>query len=138
MSNVSFSFRGNDLVREAMHSCFLYQAIRAGLDEDAAIRYFGENFRGRRDVTREPTQPREDLDEDHADKKEAVTAPLRSMTLCQPIASQNTEALHHPGYVRLTDEPKPRNVGVVPGSLSRDRGATAKEKDHGPVYTRCK
>lgn len=32
VSNVSFSFRGNDAVREAMHSAFLYHAIRAGLD----------------------------------------------------------------------------------------------------------
>jgi 5-methyltetrahydrofolate--homocysteine methyltransferase len=32
VSNISFSFRGNDLVREAMHSAFLYHAIRAGLD----------------------------------------------------------------------------------------------------------
>ncbi len=32
VSNVSFSFRGNNLVREAMHSVFLYHAIRAGLD----------------------------------------------------------------------------------------------------------
>jgi 5-methyltetrahydrofolate--homocysteine methyltransferase len=32
ISNVSFSFRGNDVVREAMHSVFLYHAIRAGLD----------------------------------------------------------------------------------------------------------
>lgn len=32
ISNVSFSFRGNDTVREAMHSVFLYHAIRAGLD----------------------------------------------------------------------------------------------------------
>ncbi|MCK6371528.1 MAG: B12-binding domain-containing protein, partial [Gammaproteobacteria bacterium] len=32
VSNVSFSFRGNDRVREAMHSVFLYHAIRAGLD----------------------------------------------------------------------------------------------------------
>jgi 5-methyltetrahydrofolate--homocysteine methyltransferase len=32
VSNVSFSFRGNNLVREAIHSCFLYHAIRAGLD----------------------------------------------------------------------------------------------------------
>ncbi len=32
ISNLSFSFRGNDLVREAMHSVFLYHAIRAGLD----------------------------------------------------------------------------------------------------------
>jgi 5-methyltetrahydrofolate--homocysteine methyltransferase len=32
ISNVSFSFRGNDVVREAMHSVFLYHAIKAGLD----------------------------------------------------------------------------------------------------------
>ncbi|MCB0700802.1 MAG: dihydropteroate synthase, partial [Chitinophagaceae bacterium] len=32
VSNVSFSFRGNDVVREAMHSVFLYHAIRAGMD----------------------------------------------------------------------------------------------------------
>jgi 5-methyltetrahydrofolate--homocysteine methyltransferase len=32
ISNVSFSFRGNDVVREAMHSVFLYYAIKAGLD----------------------------------------------------------------------------------------------------------
>ncbi len=32
VSNVSFSFRGNDAVREAMHSAFLYHAIRAGMD----------------------------------------------------------------------------------------------------------
>ena len=32
VSNVSFSFRGNDLVREAMHSVFLYHAIQAGMN----------------------------------------------------------------------------------------------------------
>ena len=32
VSNISFSFRGNNPVREAMHSCFLYHAIQAGLD----------------------------------------------------------------------------------------------------------
>ena len=32
VSNISFSFRGNNLVREAMHSAFLYHAIRAGMD----------------------------------------------------------------------------------------------------------
>src|SRR5215208_2726949 len=31
-SNISFSFRGNNTVREAMHAAFLYPAIRAGLD----------------------------------------------------------------------------------------------------------
>ena len=32
VSNISFSFRGNNTVREAMHSAFLYHAISAGLD----------------------------------------------------------------------------------------------------------
>jgi 5-methyltetrahydrofolate--homocysteine methyltransferase len=32
VSNLSFSFRGNDVVREAIHSAFLYHAIKAGLD----------------------------------------------------------------------------------------------------------
>jgi 5-methyltetrahydrofolate--homocysteine methyltransferase len=32
VSNLSFSFRGNDRVREAIHSAFLYHAIRAGMD----------------------------------------------------------------------------------------------------------
>ncbi len=32
ISNVSFSFRGNNVVREAMHSAFLFHAIKAGLD----------------------------------------------------------------------------------------------------------
>ncbi|MGH2643376.1 MAG: dihydropteroate synthase [Chitinophagaceae bacterium] len=32
VSNLSFSFRGNDAVREAMHSVFLYHAIKAGMD----------------------------------------------------------------------------------------------------------
>ena len=32
VSNLSFSFRGNDAVREAMHAAFLYHAIRAGMD----------------------------------------------------------------------------------------------------------
>ncbi len=32
LSNLSFSFRGNNLIREAMHSAFLFHAIKAGLD----------------------------------------------------------------------------------------------------------
>ncbi len=32
ISNLSFAFRGNDTIREAMHSAFLYHAIKAGLD----------------------------------------------------------------------------------------------------------
>src|SRR5205814_8557665 len=32
ISNISFSFRGNNAVREAMHAAFLYRALRSGLD----------------------------------------------------------------------------------------------------------
>ncbi|RWK40512.1 MAG: hypothetical protein EOR45_39430, partial [Mesorhizobium sp.] len=32
VSNLSFSFRGNEPVREAMHAVFLYHAIQAGMD----------------------------------------------------------------------------------------------------------
>jgi 5-methyltetrahydrofolate--homocysteine methyltransferase len=32
VSNISFSFRGNEVVRQAMHAAFLYHAIKAGLD----------------------------------------------------------------------------------------------------------
>ncbi|MEE9519881.1 MAG: methionine synthase, partial [bacterium] len=32
VSNLSFSFRGNDVVREAMHAAFLYHAVKAGMD----------------------------------------------------------------------------------------------------------
>ncbi len=32
VSNISFSFRGNELVREAMHTAFLYHAVKAGMD----------------------------------------------------------------------------------------------------------
>ena len=32
VSNLSFSFRGNNFIREAMHSCFLFHAIKAGMD----------------------------------------------------------------------------------------------------------
>ena len=32
VSNLSFSFRGNNPLREAMHSCFLYHAVQAGMD----------------------------------------------------------------------------------------------------------
>ncbi len=32
VSNISFSYRGNDVIREAMHAAFLYHAVRAGMD----------------------------------------------------------------------------------------------------------
>ena len=48
VSNVSFSFRGNDPVREAMHSVFLYHAIQAGMD------YGHRQRRAARDLRRHP------------------------------------------------------------------------------------
>src|SRR3546814_3075799 len=33
VSNISFAFRGNNRVREAMHSAFLYHAVNAGMDK---------------------------------------------------------------------------------------------------------
>ena len=32
VSNLSFSFRGNNAVRESMHSIFLFHAVKAGMD----------------------------------------------------------------------------------------------------------
>ena len=41
VSNISFSFRGNDHVREAMHSVFLFYAIKAGMDMGIECRPVG-------------------------------------------------------------------------------------------------
>src|SRR5216683_1341203 len=62
VSNLSFSFRGNEPVREAMHSVFLYHAINAGMDmgivnRDASaserLLALAEKFRGKEKQTRE-------------------------------------------------------------------------------------
>ncbi|MCE0522766.1 MAG: methionine synthase [Methylacidiphilales bacterium] len=57
ISNISFSFRGNNPVREAMHAVFLYHAIRAGLD-------MGIVNAGMLAVYEEIEQPLKDLVED--------------------------------------------------------------------------
>lgn len=57
VSNISFSFRGNEVVREAMHTVFLYHAIRAGLD-------MGIVNAGQLGVYDEISQPLRDLCED--------------------------------------------------------------------------
>ena len=60
VSNISFSFRGNNIVREAMHSVFLYHAIKAGMnmgietmlkvyDESKEHEHIGEIILDRRD-----------------------------------------------------------------------------------------
>jgi len=57
VSNISFSFRGNELVREAMHTVFLYHAIKAGMD-------MGIVNASQLGVYDEITQPLRDLCED--------------------------------------------------------------------------
>ena len=51
VSNISFSFRGNNTVREAMHAAFLYHAIRAGLDMAIERRATGSLRRNRTRTT---------------------------------------------------------------------------------------
>ena len=48
VSNISFSFRGNNTVREAMHSAFLYHAIRAGTRHGDRQRRAARGLRGDR------------------------------------------------------------------------------------------
>ena len=48
VSNVSFSFRGNDPVREAMHAVFLYHAISSGMDMGIVERRPARDLRGDR------------------------------------------------------------------------------------------
>ena len=48
ISNLSFSFRGNDHVREAMHSAFLFHAIQAGLDMGIVNAGPADRLRGHR------------------------------------------------------------------------------------------
>ncbi len=71
VSNVSFSFRGNDHVREAIHTVFLYHAIQAGMDMgivnagqlgvyeqiDPAMRLLAEDVVLNRDPTRAEGEP---------------------------------------------------------------------------------
>ena len=58
ISNLSFSFRGNDVLREAMHSAFLFHAIRAGLD--VGIVHAG-NLPGYNDIDRDLLERIEDV-----------------------------------------------------------------------------
>ena len=50
LSNVSFSFRGNNTVREAIHAVFLYHAIDAGLDSHRRIQHRRTRTPFRRDA----------------------------------------------------------------------------------------
>ena len=91
VSNLSFSFRGNERVREAMHSVFLYHAISAGMDMgivnagqlgtyediDAELkrRLRGCGAQSPRRRNRTPPRPRRDASRARAPKKRGRTLP---------------------------------------------------------------
>lgn len=75
VSNVSFSFRGNNPVREAIHAVFLYHAIQAGMD-------MGIVNAGQLAIY-------DDIDADLKEKVEAVVQNLP----CPVADSNNTEQL---------------------------------------------
>ena len=60
ISNISFSFRGNNVVREAMHAAFLYHAIHAGLDmgivNAGCLRFMTRLIRHYSNCRRRPSQ----------------------------------------------------------------------------------
>lgn len=84
VSNISFSFRGNNRVREAMHTAFLYHAIQAGMD-------MGIVNAGQIEVY-------EEIDKDLLERVEDVLfdrrpdATERLVTLAEEIAQQGTTA----------------------------------------------
>jgi 5-methyltetrahydrofolate--homocysteine methyltransferase len=106
VSNLSFSFRGNETVREAMHSVFLFHAIKAGMDLgivnagqlavyddiDPALREACEDvvLNRRRDATERLLAQAEQHRSRGKDKKEADLA-WRSL----PIEQRLTHALVH-------------------------------------------
>jgi 5-methyltetrahydrofolate--homocysteine methyltransferase len=75
VSNLSFAFRGNDAVREAMHSAFLYHAIRAGMD-------LGIVNAGQLAVYEEiPAELREAVEDVILDRRPDATARLTDLAL---------------------------------------------------------
>ncbi|MCB9483311.1 MAG: methionine synthase [Dehalococcoidia bacterium] len=106
VSNVSFSFRGNNPVREAMHSVFLYHAIAAGLDmaivnagalpvydeipEDLRVRVEDVILNRRDDATERLLEVAEDY-RDSGEVAEKATAEWRNA----PVRERVTHALVH-------------------------------------------
>ncbi len=106
ISNLSFSFRGNDAIREAMHAAFLYHAIRAGLDmgivnagqlavyEDID-RELLERDRGRVCSTAAPTRPSGSSRSPTASAARARSASSTSAGARRPVAKRLEYALVH-------------------------------------------
>jgi 5-methyltetrahydrofolate--homocysteine methyltransferase len=83
VSNLSFSFRGNDRVREAMHAAFLYHAVRAGMD-------MGIVNAGQLEVYSEiEPELRERVEDVLFDRRDDATE--RLVELAEQIAAEGTE-----------------------------------------------
>ena len=134
ISNLSFAFRGNDAVREAMHAAFLYHAIRAGLDmgivnagqlmvyediEPELLEHVEDVIFDRRpDATERLVALAEDV-RGHGDGAGATTLVARA----PPSASGSTHALVH-GIVDFIEADAeearagyPRPLDVIEGPL---------------------
>ena len=83
MSNVSFSFRGNDPVREAIHTVFLYHAIRAGHDDGHRQR------RPARRLRRDPAELRERVEDVVLNRRPDATE--RLVTFAESFKSQGKQ-----------------------------------------------
>ncbi|WP_194850017.1 vitamin B12 dependent-methionine synthase activation domain-containing protein [Nonlabens antarcticus] len=103
VSNVSFSFRGNDKVREAMHSAFLYHAIKAGMNigivNPAMLEVYDDIDKNLLDHVEDVLlNRREDATERLLDYAESVTQTTRTSTIDNswrelPLQDRITRAL---------------------------------------------
>ncbi|MEM0961447.1 MAG: vitamin B12 dependent-methionine synthase activation domain-containing protein, partial [Bacteroidota bacterium] len=134
VSNLSFSFRGNDVVREAMHSAFLYHAVGAGMDMgivnagqlavyddlDPDLKEAVEDvlFDRRDDATERLVQLAETLRESGAER-EAETAAWRSGTVEERLSHALVKGITE-HVVEDTEEARqayPRPLDVIEGPL---------------------
>ncbi len=106
VSNVSFSFRGNNIVREAIHSVFLYHAIKAGMDmgivNSGQLAIYEELPRKLRDAVEDVvlnrisdgTERLLDAAEDYAGQVSGIKRDLTDLTWReQPVAKRLEHAL---------------------------------------------
>ncbi len=134
VSNLSFSFRGNDIIREAMHSVFLFHAIKAGMDMgivNAGMIEVYENipkellelcedliFNRRADATERITEYAERVKGD-AGKKREVDLSWRNSTVEERLAHALVKGMGE-FVVEDTEEARqkyPRPLEVIEGPL---------------------
>ena len=138
VSNVSFSFRGNNLVREAIHAVFLYHAIQAGMDMgivnagalvvydeiDAELRERIEDvvLNRRRDGTERLLEVAERFNAD-GPREQVADEAWRSLPLGERITHALAEGDRRPR--------RGRHRGAAPGDLRARRSAD--RGDRGPA-----